>query len=188
MPKIDSRNASWLVILVFTAAWFCVDGILIAPDFGQFDIYYFKDSGINFAEGLGLTTRFTYGNPTFAYRDYAQYPPLYPLAFGLYAKVAGVSPLSNQIFNSLVALLVGVIGFLALRPLIARTVNDRLRAWVESLVAIASVATGYFYLSYDRPDGLGVASGVAALMLAIRKRTGWTAAAAGALCTLTLFI
>jgi hypothetical protein len=140
MPNIDSRRAPWFAILIFIAAWFCVDGILIAPDFGQLDIYYFKDAGINFAEGLGLTTRFTYGNPTFAYRDYAQYPPIYPLTFGLYAKAAGVSALSNQLFNSLVAMLAGVAGFLALRPIIARTVSGRSRAWLEPVIAIASIA------------------------------------------------
>jgi hypothetical protein len=187
MPNIDSRRAPWFAILIFIAAWFCVDGILIAPDFGQLDIYYFKDAGINFAEGLGLTTRFTYGNPTFAYRDYAQYPPIYPLTFGLYAKAAGVSALSNQLFNSLVAMLAGVAGFLALRPIIARTVSGRSRAWLEPVIAIASIATGYFYLSCDRPDGLAVALGIAALIHAIRGATSGSAMTAGALCALTVF-
>src|ERR1700691_4363774 len=97
-PTLDFRRASWVTLGVFAVAWFCVDALLVPPGFGHTDIYYFKDSGINFAEGLGLTTRFTYGNPTFAYRDYAHYPPVYPLLFGLYAKLAGVTALSNQIF------------------------------------------------------------------------------------------
>jgi hypothetical protein len=177
----------WSVILGFIAAWLCVDAFVAPPDFGQLDIYYFKDSGINFAEGLGLTTRFTYGNPTFAYRDYAQYPPIYPLAFGLFSKATGISAHSNQLFNSLVALLDGILGFLALRPMLARAAQGRSLAWLEAFVAIASVVTGYFYLSYDRPDGVAVALGISALILAIRGATNWSAMAAGALCALALF-
>src|ERR1700682_5222781 len=84
---------------MFAVVWFCVDGVLIPADFGQTDIYYFKEAGINFAEGLGLTTRFTYGNPTFDYRDYAHYPPIYPFLFGLYVKAAGVSAISHEIIR-----------------------------------------------------------------------------------------
>jgi hypothetical protein len=184
--RAPHRARMWAVIGMCIVAWFCVDDVLIPPDFGQLDIYYFKDSGINFAEGLGLRTRFTYGNPTFAYRDYAQYPPIYPFAFGVFVKAAGVSAASNQIFNSLVALLVGVLGYLALRPVIDSAVNVRYRAWTEGALAVLSIATGYFYLSYDRPDGLAVALGIGALLLAMRGATAGSAVAAGALCALAL--
>jgi hypothetical protein len=66
------------------ATWFFVDAFVLPPNFGGTDIYYFKDAGINFAQGLGFVTRFTFGNPTFEYQAYSQYPPLYPLLFGVF--------------------------------------------------------------------------------------------------------
>jgi hypothetical protein len=176
----------WAAIVVLAVAWLCIDGVLIAPDFGHTDIYYFKDSGVNFAEGLGLKTRFTYGNPTFAYRDYAQYPPLYPLLFGVYAKAAGISAASNQLFNSLVAMLVGLLGFLALQPIIAAAFGVRARMAAGAL-AVASIATGYTGFDYDRPDGLAVALGIGAVLSAICGATWGSAAAAGVLCALAAF-
>ena len=151
------------------------------------DIYYFKDSGINFAEGLGLKTRFTYGNPTFDYRDYSQYPPLYPLIFGVYTKIAGVSAVANQVFNSLIAVLTGLVGFAALHPALASVFGRRYRAGAEVLVGLLCVLTGYYGFTYDRPDGMATALGMGALVLALRGTGFASALAAGALCGLALF-
>jgi hypothetical protein len=183
----NTRAAPWIVVVTLALAWVLVDGVLLPPAFGQTDIYYFKDAGINFAEGRGLTTRFTYGNPSFAYRDYAHYPPVYPLLFGWYARAAGVSARSNQIFNSIIASLVGVLGFLALRPLCMAGRHPVHRVWMEIALAAASIVTGLCYLSDDRPDGLAVAFGLGALMLSIRGRSSSSAVAAGALCALAAF-
>jgi hypothetical protein len=83
------------------AEWFFVDAFILPPNFGGTDIYYFKDAGINFAQGLGFVTRVTFGNPTFEYQAYSQYPPLYPLLFGVFVELFGISTLTNQVFNSL---------------------------------------------------------------------------------------
>ena len=97
-------------------AWLIVDGLLLPPSFGGTDIYYFKDPGINWATGLGFDSRFTFGNPTFDYNIYAQYPPLYPALFGLFSKLLGISALASQIFNATLGVALGVAGFLALKP------------------------------------------------------------------------
>jgi hypothetical protein len=176
-----------VAVAVFALAWFCVDGLLIPPDFGHTDIYYFKDAGINFAAGLGLTTRFTYGSPGFAYHDYAVYPPLYAFAFGVFASLFGISAVANQAFNSLIAIAVGLIGFSALRPIILSGMPGRKGARIAWAVCAASIATGFNMPVYDRPDGMAVALGAAALLLAIRGRSRRSALGAGILCGLTLF-
>ena len=78
------KYKSAFTIIAFYILWVIIDGYLIPPTFGGTDIYYFKDPGINLAEGLGFTSRFTFGNPTFEYSVYSQYPPLYPLLFGIF--------------------------------------------------------------------------------------------------------
>jgi hypothetical protein len=187
VPKLFSPVGVWAALGAFVVVWFCIDGLLVPPDFGQTDIYYFKDAGINFAQGLGLKMRFTYGNPTFAYRDYAHYPPLYPLLFGIYVKAVGVSAASNQVFNSLVAILTGILGFLALRPVLTSAASIRYRPWAELILGVSCIGTGYYSFAYDRPDGLATALGIAAILSAIRGATDRSALTAGALCTLTLF-
>jgi hypothetical protein len=179
-------HAQSIMVAVFALAWLALDGLVIPPDFGHTDIYYFKDAGINFAEGLGLTTRFTYGNPTFLYKDFATYPPIYPLAFGIYAKFCGVSAVSNQFFNALIAVILGLLGYWTLRPLISVSAIGMGKRQL-TLLAVFSIATGFYMPAYDRPDGMGVIFGMAALGLAMRGTRSRTAIAAGALWALTLF-
>jgi hypothetical protein len=185
-------NGNWarahiFAVAAFAVAWLILDGLLVPPDFGHEDIYYFKDAAINLAEGMGLTTRFTYGNPTFLYKDFATYPPIYPLVFGVYAKLCGVSAVSNQFFNAMMATILGLVGYWTLwqiLPLFAVKVEKR---WLALLAATGSIATGFYLPAYDRPDGMGVAFGMAALAMAMRDTRSRSAIGAGVLCALALF-
>jgi hypothetical protein len=182
-----SARATTFAVTAFALAWLLLDGFVIPPDFGHTDIYYFKDAGINLAEGLGLTTRFTYGNPTFLYKDFATYPPIYPFLFGVFVKLWGVSAVSNQAFNALVGTILGLVGYWILRPIISSDAHGKAGRRVALAVAASSIATGFYMPAYDRPDGMGVAFGMAALALAVRGRRVPSAIAAGALSALTLF-
>ncbi len=64
------RHLNWrfdikLFFVALALAWLICDALLLSPAFGSLDIYYFKDPGANFAQGLGFVSRFTYGNPSF---------------------------------------------------------------------------------------------------------------------------
>jgi hypothetical protein len=175
------------LILTFVVSWFAVDGLALAPAFGHTDVYYFKDAALNFAEGLGLKTRFCYGNPSFAYRDYATYPPFYPIVFGLYARAAGISTTANQAFNSAVAILVGLAGCVALWPTLTRIGSGARRSVLVTFIGFAAVAFGFFAPANDRPDGLAAALGITAILMALRGTSSLSMAAAGSICAVTLF-
>jgi hypothetical protein len=175
-----------LVVLVLAMAWIVLDAGVVPPAFGDPDVYYFKDAALNFAQGQGLVTRFTYGTPGFDYRDFATYPPLYPWLFGIWSRFAGVSIFSNQVFNTLVAALVGIMVFTAV-GLLLRSARLRIPGRYLVLLCILAIATGFFGPPADRPDGLGVALGVAGIVLSASAGSGWMNLLGGALCCLTVF-
>jgi hypothetical protein len=183
--KNHPRNAALAIVAAFAAAWLVIDGFLIAPAFGHTDIYYFKDAGLNLAQGLGLTSRFTYGNATFDYRDFSTYPPLYPLIFGMFARAAGISVVANQLFNTLVDIAAGLAAFIALRPVLDSAAGSRTIP-VGAAFGILAVLVGFFGPAYDRPDALAAVLGVAALMSSLRGRSRASAIVAGLLCGATL--
>ena len=180
-----SWHAALAIVAAFAAVWLVVDGVLLPPSFGHTDIYYFKDAGLNFAQGLGLTSRFTYGNATFEYRDFSTYPPLYPLVFGLFARVAGISVVANQVFNTLVDVAAGLIAFVTLRPAFEAAVEGG-GLPVSVAFGLAAVAVGFFGPAYDRPDALAAIIAIAALISSLRGRSRISAIIAGALCGVTL--
>jgi hypothetical protein len=183
---MSAKNAALIAVAIFAVAWVGIDGLWVPPAFGHTDIYYFKDAALNFAQGMGLTTRFTYGNPTFEYRDFSTYPPLYPLMYGLFARVSGISAAANQMFNTLIDVVLGVLGLITLRPVL-ESLGGGMRLVLTAAVGMTSVAVGFFGPAYDRPDGLAAALGMAALLTAFRGRSRTSAVAAGLLCGFTLF-
>jgi hypothetical protein len=158
------RSAGLLWGMVFIAAWFVVDGLLVPPALGGTDLYYFKDAAINLASGLGFVSRFTFGNPTFDDRVFAIYPPLYALLFALFVKLGGISAVTNQAFNAVVGIVLGLAGFLAVRPLLDRS-NSRHAPFMSALLFALAVAANFFLPGPDRPDGLGVSIGLFALVV-----------------------
>jgi len=186
VSSLAARRSELFTFCLIVLCWGIFDAFVVPPAFGNTDIYYFKDAGINFAQGLGLTTRFTFGNPTFEYEAFATYPPIYTLLFGLHTRIFGTSLAANQLFNSMLALMLGAMGFLVLRRIVREAAPGRLSGWTVVAVGMASVATGYFMPPNDRPDGLGVIFGVLAIVSAVRGRTARSAVAAGGLCALAL--
>jgi Dolichyl-phosphate-mannose-protein mannosyltransferase len=191
-PKFDyalRTRAFTIFCAVMAGSWFLIDAFLLPPSFGATDIYYFKDAGINFAEGLGLVSRFTFGNPTFEYHAYSQYPPAYPLLFGLFVKLFGTSVLSNQVFNSTIGLCSGIVAYFAFKPLLALN-RSYVSAWLPFVIFALLVFLGYFDAEYDRPDSLGLIFGLLALLLASRsdsrRRRARQDLGAGCMCALAL--
>ena len=169
-----------------SAAWFVIDGFVLPPAFGGIDIYYFKDAGINFAQGLGFVSRFTFGNPTFEYQAYSQYPPVYPLLFGFFVKIFGTSAFTNQLFNSVVSLFLGVACFFALKPL-ALGYASRFAPYILAGILAVAVFTGFFCPDTDRPDGLGVFFGLLAFIALNRGNSRRTEFVAGVFCAVAMF-
>jgi len=184
-------NPRRLVLVVLAVAWIVLDAFVVPPAFGYIDVYYFKDAALNFAEGHGLVTRFMYGNPSFDYRDFAIYPPLYPYLFGIWSRLAGISIFTNQLFNTLAAAFTGVMVFTALAVLIRSArpaaANPHSANPYLGLLCIIALATGFFGPPPDRPDGVGVALGVGGILLSASAGVGWRNLLGGALCCLTLF-
>ena len=183
----SSRPTVLLCGILFVAAWFVVDGLLLPPAFGGTDFYYFKDAAINLASGLGFVSRFTFGNPTFDDRVFAIYPPLYALLFAAFVKLAGVSAAANQAFNAAVGIVVGLAGFLAVKPLLDRATSRRASVLSAMLFAIA-IAANFFLPGADRPDGFGVSIGLFALVVLGQPSLASREVVAGMLCAVALLV
>jgi hypothetical protein len=185
LRTVPQGRALAILCVAAAVAWFVIDGFVLSPSFGGTDIYYFKDAGINFAQGLGFASRFTFGNPTFEYHSYSQYPPTYPLLFGLYVKLFGASAESNQVFNSALALCSAISAYAAFVPLLAGT-RTRMGSYLSVAVFVFIVFLGYFDAEYDRPDGLGLTMGLAAMILVSKGGSGRRDLIAGCVCALAL--
>lgn len=181
-----------LMLIAMVLLWLAVDGWMLPPAFGGMDIYYFKDPGANLADGLGFVTRFTYGNPSLDYKPYAQYPPIYPFLYGLFAEAMGVSLRSNQIFNSLVNVACGLAGFYALQPALeaaaARMWSGVGRTLCTAGLLALCLVTGFIAPDADRPDALAVAVALSAFLVQ-RRFTGLSGSiVAGLLTGFSFFI
>jgi len=169
---------------IFFFGWLILNCYLIPPSFGGSDIYYFKDAGINWAEGMGLVSRFTFGNPTFEYKTYSQYPPLYPLIFGIFVKIFGLTPQLNELFNSFISSATGLMGFYLLRKTLFRNFN----IIINIIFLIISIIFGYFINQIDRPDSLAVFISLIILVLLNSRYNNLKDIVIGALCGLNIFI
>jgi hypothetical protein len=147
-------------------------------------MYYFKDGAVNWAQGLGFVSRFTPGNPTFDYKSYAVYPPVFPIIYALHLKIFGVSLASNQLFNSVVGVVLGWLGFFALRPALG-VAHAGVAA--GSAVLVLSVYCAFSQPDLDRADALAVCMGLTAMLVARSRPSNVGAAAAGAICGVILF-
>ncbi|TAK86023.1 MAG: hypothetical protein EPO20_09525 [Betaproteobacteria bacterium] len=146
-------------VLLATAGWL-IFGAFAPPLPGYTDIFLFKDAGANLALGNGFTSRLTYGNPTFDRVGYAFYPPGYPFLFGVYSKLVGVGVAQNAAFNTGIAALAHIFGWAAL----AMGAASMLKRGLLVLVCL-TLPLGFSACAYDRPDTLGLALGLGALLL-----------------------
>ena len=170
--------------IIFYIFLVLINGYLIPPSFGGTDIYYFKDAGINYSEGLGFVSRFTYGNPTFEYKTYSTYPPFYPLLFGVFVKYFGISPESNQIFNTLISGATGLTGFLVLKS----NIDYKQKNFHGIFILAISIIYGFFISDIDRPDSLALCISFIALGLLILKASRLNYFLIGCLSALCIFI
>src|SRR5262249_4305490 len=113
------------------------------------------------------------------------YPPLYALLFALFVKLAGVSAVTNQAFNAVVGIVLGLAGFLAVKPLLDRSTSRHAPVLSALLFAVA-IAANFFLPGPDRPDGLGVAIGLLALVVVGRSSLSYREVVVGRLGGLVL--
>lgn len=160
-----SQRLPFAAVFLATVGWLVFSAV--APPLpGGTDIFFFKDAGANLAVGHGFTSRLTYGNPTFDRVLYAHYPPGYALLFGVYSELVGVGLKQNAIFNMGIAALAHVLGCAAL----AVRATFKLTRGLTILVCV-TLPLGFSGGAYDRPDTLGLALGLAALVLLGQKVT-----------------
>jgi hypothetical protein len=105
-PSRNTDIAFWL-ILTASVVW----AFILPPAFGGTDVYGFKDAACNLAAGLGFKSVNFIGSKLRPFRPelFANYPPLFPLAYGLYAKLFGCNPTADKCFNLLVSALSSVL-------------------------------------------------------------------------------
>lgn len=159
----------WLLGLG-VSAWFLVYGVLLAPPLGETDTYFYKDAGANLALGHGFVSVATFGNPTFEPKIYAQYPPLHGLAYAAFSTLFGVGPRENVLFNLTVAAVTMLVTYFLLRRWDHER-GFRLYRPALLLLSIAAVPLAFSGIAGDRPDALGLAAGIAALLTLAEKRS-----------------
>lgn len=154
------RTKFFLSLAAVSAIWLISSTMFLAPDFGGVDLPYFKDAGLNLALGNGLVSNLTYANTGFENKLYAIYPPLFPLIFGLFLKIFGVTMVAEQAFDSL--LIIGTLFLtLGLFP------GLRKGHWIFACAAVCGFAmllpAGLVDSGNGRADGMGFLFAVAAL-------------------------
>lgn len=144
-------------------AWLLIYGVLLAPGLGGTDTYFFKDAGANLALGRGFVSALTFGNATFEPKIYAHYPPLHGLAFGGFSSLFGVGPRQNGLFNFAVAAAAALLAYVVLRRWDRA---DGFRLYRPALIALTAAAMPLAFsgIESDRPDAMGLAAMIAALL------------------------
>lgn len=162
------KASGWLALGI--GGWFLVYGVLLAPPLGETDTYFYKDAGANLALGHGFVSLATFGNPTFEPKIYAQYPPLHGLAYAGFSTLFGVGPRENMLFNLTVAAITMLAAYLVLSRW-DREDGFRLYRPALVLLSIAAIPLAFCGIAGDRPDSLGLAAGISALLALAEKRT-----------------
>ena len=165
-PGTDSypvRKIALIVALGATLFWL---GLLLvwSPTFAGIDGPFFKEAGINFSLGRGLVARADPHYMSWEPLPYRSYPPLFPLSYGLYASLVGVSARSNMLFDAIINAAAALLFLLVVLP---RRCN-REQLWPNLLLMLAVVVTlpaGPFWQQRERPDVLGYMLIVATLLL-----------------------
>lgn len=145
--------------------WFLLNGLLLAPGLGGTDIYFFKDAGANLALGRGLTSVLTFGNPTFDPRVNAHYPPVYGIAFAAFCKLFGIGPLQNTLHNLTIATVTTTCAYLAFRQE-SRGGDHRIYDAAILALTCAAMPMAFYGAEADRPDAMGLAAAICALLAA----------------------
>jgi hypothetical protein len=155
-------NGKFLLI-VSVAAWFVLYGFFLAPTLGGTDTYIFKDAGANLALGRGFTTILTFGNPTLTPRLYTSYPPIYGLIFSAFSDLFGIGPRQDTLYNLMAMTLAAVVAFLAFRR---RWADHGMAVYGAVILALTclSIPMGFYGADPERPDAMGLAIALGALL------------------------
>jgi hypothetical protein len=154
---------------VATGVWL-VFLLISPPRFPGGDITCFKDPGINWALGNGLVETITPSNPTLTPLFYSNYPPLFPMLYGLYVYLFGSSEKTDEIFDFALAAIASVLFWFFLTP----RYGDQRSYWIALLIAlvlIASLTVGPFWTQRERPDMLGVIMFILSLFIIRNQQT-----------------
>lgn len=153
-----------IILALCIAAWFILYGFFLPPSLGGTDTYFFKDAGANLALGHGFTSVLTFGNPTFTPQIYTHYPPIYGLLFAAFSVLFGIGPLQDTLYNLATATLAAWFAFLVLSR---RKQGEGMGAYEIAILALTclSVPTGFYGADVERPDALGLAAALGALLV-----------------------
>lgn len=136
------------------------------PLFSGHDVFYFKDAGLNLAEGRGFVTGIGPGHPDLEPGVYSLYPPLFPALYGAFAWVSGTGPRGSVAFD-LALTFVGALGYLVL---LGRYLSPRGRLVLAAILGAGLGGGGVLLASPERPETLAFVLTMAAL-LAVER--GW---------------
>ena len=169
-------------LLLFVAA--SAGALLLPPSPGGIDTHAYMDPGVNLATGRGLTSTFTYGNPSFEPRLYAAYPPGFPIIYAGYAVWAGTDIEADSAFKWLAAAALSLVAFLLLRRAFAR--DESAGEQLLAVVLLVGLPSRFLLLSDDRPDVTGLSLALAALL--VRPSSLGRIAAAGLVAGLSFIV
>ena len=159
--KLDALTLLLLGGIVFWVALYA----FIGPQVLGGDGFHFKDAGINFSIGIGFKEVATHANPSLEYKYYANYPPVYPFLYGLYAFVFGVGDYQNTFFNLLLHVAKSILLFII--------VVQHSKDWtsIQKIIITSSII---LFLpassSYDRPEDLVVVLFLTSVLFYLRQQ------------------
>ena len=166
---IDLWRLGAIVGLIGVVGWF-VFLLFSPPRIPSGDLICFKDPGINLAHGLGLVERISPTNPTITPQFHSNYPPLFPVLYGLYVSVFGADPKSDEMFDFFWTASASLIFWFFVTP---RYGDKRTLTSSMTLMALLLLILpiGPFWTQRERPDTLGFAVMLASLSMLRRKLT-----------------
>lgn len=165
--KIWQKSYLWIVIALLLLLVNVLTIAVQAPKPGT-DLFLFKDAGVN----LSLKGKFVTRNLPHQKANqedlFAYYPPIYPLLYGVWSSVFGVSLTASQAFDALIRCLRTLFLFLLLLPYLWRDTSARRIGLIVFILCLWSLIT----TESDRPDDLAVCFGLLS-WLCIGKLSGW---------------
>lgn len=140
------RRHVWTIFALAVTFW-AVAFLILTPSFSGEDVFFFRDAGWNLAaSGRFETVVLKDLRPHF----YAYYTPLVPLAFAAFCAIFGRNEYSGTLFNAL-------LGFLTAGAVLGLIFRSVPKSSMRNATAIVIAAFPLVFVSYDRPETLGIA-------------------------------
>lgn len=149
-----SNARPWLVFAVCSVFWLAVS-VELPPNLSGEDVYIFRDAGWNLAASGSFASAGLVQMRDLSPRLYAHYTPLMPLLFAAYAAVLPRNAYAGTVFNLLLGLAAAAVALACA----LRQPAGRLRTLAALLVAALPIV----FITYDRPEALGLILGAAAI-------------------------